>query len=304
MPNNASFRDGAGRFVGIDQINDLESNCELILPKEMNSICVIDGQHRIFAHYESGVDSKQERRIAELRQQLHLLVTGLVFDKDIKLEERARIQSEIFHDINANATAVPPAVLTQIKRIKNPIDDESIAQSVVEGLNKEGIFRGLLQISALDSGKIKTASIVRFALRYLVTIRPADEKHSLFEYWPGDKEALLSIDDTALQNYVKYCSDALRSYFGAVRKNMKKYWDDDTSKLLSVISLNGFIIALTRQLGINGVRDFDFYDKAFSQWSFDFSKDRFPYTSSQYRKFSNEILEGAFHVSKETLETI
>ena len=304
LPDEVMFKDGSGRFVGIDQINDLESNCELILSKEINSICVIDGQHRIYAHYKSGTDTKQERRIAELRQQLHLLVTGLVFDKDVKPEERARIQSEIFHDINSNATAVPRTVLTQIKRIRNPIDDESIAQSVVEMLNKEGVFRGLLQVSALDSGKIKTASIVRFALRYLVTVKPADGKHSLFEYWTGDKEALLSIDDRALQDYVKYCADTLREYFGAVKKNMRKYWDDDTSKLLSVISLNGFIIALTRQLSINGVRDFDFYDKTFSKWSFDFSNDGFPYTSSQYRKFSSEILEKAFDIPKGTLESI
>ena len=282
LPDDIAFRDQSKKYVGIDEINDLESNCELILTKEMNSICVIDGQHRIYAHYVSGVDSKQERRIAELRQQLHLLVTGLVFDKDVKAEERARIQSEIFDDINSNATKVPRTVLTQIKRIKNPIDDESIAQSVIEALNKEGIFRGLMQVSSLDSGRIKTASIVRFALRYLVTVKPAEGKHSLFEYW----------------------TEILREYFGAVRKNMRKYWDDDTSKLLSVISLNGFIIALTRQLGVNGVQDFDFYDQVFSRWSFDFSSEKFPYTSSQYKKFSNEILENAFDIPKETLETI
>ncbi|MBS6627790.1 MAG: DGQHR domain-containing protein [Clostridiales bacterium] len=304
LPDDVAFRDGAGNYIGIDKINDLESNCELILAKEMNSICVIDGQHRIYAHYVSGVDSKQERRISELRQQLHLLVTGLVFDKDITTEERARIQSEIFDDINSNATKVPRTVLTQIKRIKNPIDDESIAQSVIEELNKEGIFRGLLHISALDSGKIKTASIVRFALRYLVTVKPADGKHSLFEYWTGDKEKLLSVDDCALQTYVQYCSEILREYFGAIKKNMKKYWNNDTSKLLSVISLNGFIIALTRQLSIYGVQNFDFYDKVFSSWSFDFSSEKFPYTSSQYRKFSNEILENAFKIPKGTLETI
>ena len=118
------------------------------------------------------------------------------------------------------------------------------------------------------------------------------------------EEKLLSIDDRELQNYVKYCSEILREYFGAVRKNMRKYWDDDTSKLLSVISLNGFIIALTRQLSVNGVQDFDFYDQVFSRWSFDFSSEKFPYTSSQYRKFSNEILENAFDIPKETLETI
>ena len=270
----------------------------------MNSICVIDGQHRIFAHYESGVDSKQEKRISELRQQLHLLVTGLVFDKSVRPEERARIQSEIFHDINSNATAVPRTVLTQIKRIRNPIDDESIAQSVIEALNKEGIFRNMLQISALDNGKIKTASIVRFALRYLVTVTPADGKQSLFNYWNGDKEALLAVDDAALREYVKFCAVTLREYFGAVRKNYKKYWDDEKSKLLSVISLNGFIIALTRQLATNGVKDFDFYDSKFRQYDIDFSVEGFKYTSSQYRKFSSEILENAFGIPKSELENM
>jgi len=304
LPDNVKFQDESYQIVDIEKINALESNCSLILPKEMNSICVIDGQHRIFAHYESGNDSKQERRIAELRQQLHLLVTGLVFDKNMRPEERARIQSEIFHDINSNATAVPRTVLTQIKRIKNPIDDESIAQSVVERLNKDGIFRNMLQISSLDSGTIKTASIVRFALRYLVTVTPAEGKQSLFNYWPGDKSALLAVDDKALQEYVSFCAEILRVYFGAVRKNFKNYWKDENSKLLSVISLNGFIIALTRQLGIYGVRDFDFYDEKFSQWTYDFSAEKFPFTSSQYRKFSTTILEQAFNISKEQLKSI
>ena len=304
LPDDVAFKDGSGRYVGIDQINDLESNCELVISKEMNSICVIDGQHRIFAHYESGIDSKQEMRISELRKQLHLLVTGLVFDKSVRPEERARIQSDIFHDINSNATAVPRTVLTQIKRIKNPIDDESIAQSVIEALNKDGIFRNMLQISSLDTGKIKTASIVRFALRYLVTVTPADGKQSLFNYWEGDKEALLAVNDTALREYVKFCVAVLREYFGAVRKNYRKYWEEDNSKLLSVISLNGFIIALTRQLSINGVRDFNFYDEKFGQYDIDFSIEGFKYTSSQYRKFSNEILENVFDIPKSELENI
>lgn len=304
LPDNVSFRDSNGTFVDINRINELTNNCELFLPKEMNSICVIDGQHRIFAHYESGIDSKQERRIAELRQQLHLLVTGLVFDKEVKMEERARIQSQVFHDINSNATAVPRTVLTQIKRIQNPIDDESIAQSVVEQLNKEGIFRNMLQVSPLDPGKIKTASIVRFALRYLVTATPANGKQSLFDYWDGDKEALHSIDDKALKEYVAFCADTLRAYFGAVRKNMRKEWEDSNSKLLSVISLNGFIMALNRQLSIYGVRDFEFYDGIFSQWKFDFSPEKFPYTSSQYRKFSTQILREAFAVTSEQIRTI
>ncbi len=304
LPERVRFCDEKGDYKTINQIGDLEGNCTLTFPKEMNSICVIDGQHRIFAHYESGVDSKQERTIAELRKQLHLLVTGLVFPPEMSAEERSRIQSEIFVDINSNAKLVPQNVLLQIKRIQNPIADESIAQFVIEKLNKQGALQNLLQISTLDGGKIKTASIVRFALRYLVTVTPAEGRQSLFTYWDGNKEELLAMKSDAIEAYIEYCDATLRNYFGAIKKNLRSQWDDETSKLLSVIAINGFIIALTRQLNINGVRDFDFYDKVFSGWEFDFSKENFPYTSSQYRKFSTRILQEAFKIDDGVIDTI
>lgn len=304
LPDRVRFCDEEGNYKTIDEIGDLEGNCTLTFPKEMNSICVIDGQHRIFAHYESGVDSKQERRIAELRKQLHLLVTGLVFPAEMSAEERARIQSEIFVDINSNAKLVPQNVLLQIKRIQNPIADESIAQFVIEKLNKQGVFQNLLQISTLDGGKIKTASIVRFALRYLVTVNPTDGRQSLFTHWNGDKEALLAMKSDAIEEYVKYCDATLRNYFGAIKKNLRTQWEDESSKLLSVIAINGFIIALTRQLSVNGVQDFAFYDKVFSGWEFDFSKESFPYTSSQYRKFSTRILKEAFKIEDSIVESL
>lgn len=304
LPSQVRFCDEEGNYKTINEIGDFEGNCTLVIPKEINSICVIDGQHRIYAHYESGIDSKQERKISELRKQLHLLVTGLVFPADMSEEERVRIQSRIFIEINSNAKPVPPNVLLHINRIQNPISDESIAQFVVEKLNKRGVFENLLQISSLDSGKIKTASIVRFALRYLVTATPTEGRQSLFTYWEGDKEAFFAMKSAAIDEYVQYCSSVIRNFFGAVKKNFNKQWDDETSKLLSVIAINGFIFALLRQLSINGVQEFEFYDKVFSEWSCDFSKEGFQYTSSQYRKFSTQILREAFKISNEVLETI
>lgn len=304
LPDNVSFRDIEGKYWSVEEIGDLENNCKLVIPKEINSICVIDGQHRIFSHYESGLDTEQERKISELRQQLHLLVTGLIFPPEMLPIERAQLQSQIFLDINSNAKSVPPNVLLQIKRINNPIADESIAQFVIEKMNKEGVFCKLLQISSLDNAKIKTASIVKFALRYLVSVSPQEGKQSLFEFWEGDKSALICLDHKALEEYVKYCAKILNTYFGAIRKNLKKYWDSDTSKILSVISINGFIIAFTRQLKINGVNDFDYYDNLLKDWEFDFSNDVFPYTSSQYRKFSNQILREVYKLSEDVIKTI
>jgi len=304
LPDNVSFCDASGSYKTIGEMGSLEGNCKLILPKEINSLCVIDGQHRIFAHYESGLESKQEQRISQLRKQLHLLVTGLVFPPEMSKGERAKIQSEIFLDINSNAKPVPPNVLLQIKRIKNPVADESLAQYVIEKLNSEGVFYKLLQMSTLDKAPIKTASIVRFALRYLVTVTPADGKLSLYEYWTGDKDSFNQLDSDEIDKYVKFCANTLKCYFGAIKKNLLSYWNDETSKLLSVIAINGLIIALTRQLSINGVQDFDFYDQKFKDWHFDFSKDEFPYTSSQYRKFSSRILKEVFELSTEVIESI
>lgn len=304
LPDNIAFLDASRQYKTVKEIGNLEGNCKLILPKEINSICVIDGQHRIFAHYESGIESKQEQKISELRKQLHLLVTGLVFPPEMSEGERARIQSEIFLDINSNAKPVPQNVLLQIKRIRNPIADESIAQYVIEKLNKEGVFCKLLQVSSLDNAPIKTASIVRFALRYLVTATPSDGKASLFNYWAGDKERFLMANSVAIDEYAKFCANVLKCYFGAIKKNLISYWNNNTSKLLSVIAINGFIIALTRQLNVNGVQDFEFYDQKFKDWKYDFSKEGFPFTSSQYRKFSSIILEEVFEIPVDAIETL
>ena len=114
----------------------------------------------------------------------------------------------------------------------------------------------------------------------------------------------LAMDGNAIEEYVKFCVSTLRNYFGAIKKNLRKQWDDTDSKLLSVISINGFIIALTRQLSVNGVNDFDFYDRIFNGWTIDFSKDGFKYTSSQYRKFSTQILREVFQISDEIIATI
>ena len=48
-------------------------------------------------------------------------------------------------------------------------------------------------------------------------------------------------------------------------------------------------------------QDFAFYRECFEKMDMDFSKDNFPYTSSQYRKFSNEVLQRAFGFTEEEL---
>lgn len=302
LPDNVTFEDDAGTPILVENIGDFQ-HCKLVLPDEMNSICIIDGQHRIFAHYEAPATEKYELQIAPLRRQLHLLVTGLIFPTEMKEPERKQIQSQIFLDINDNTKKVAPNVLTHIEMVKDPFSDIGLARRVIERLNKKRVFLNRFELSALDESKIKVASIIKFALRYLVTVTPAEGKTSLYAYWQGNKEAFQQKDEASLNDYIEFCANSIDLYFSAIRDAFKSSWNDPASKMLSVISINGFIIAFKRQLNKYGVSDYPFYSSCLRKLSIDFSKNGFPYTSSQYRKFSGRILAEAFDFTNEELET-
>ncbi|MCL2570820.1 MAG: DGQHR domain-containing protein [Defluviitaleaceae bacterium] len=298
LPDNLNFIDVSGKAKTISEIGNFEPGCKLEIPNEMNSICVIDGQHRIFAHFEGLANDRHEKKISELRKQLHLLVTGLLFPPGMPENERVKIQSEIFLDINSNAKPVPPDVLLQIETLKDPLSDIALARRVIEKLDKQQIFHNMFEFSLLEGSKIKIASIIKFALRYLVTTKPSENNLSLYNFWTGDKESLLSENMHAYESYIDFCVTNICIYFSAIKKNLRHTWENTDSKLLSVISINGFIIALNRQLKFNGIKDFAFYDEKFKNWRFDFSKENFPYTSSQYRRFSTIILKDVFSISE------
>lgn len=302
LPDNVTFEDDAGTPILVENIGDFQ-HCKLVLPDEMNSICIIDGQHRIFAHYEAPATEKYELQIAPLRRQLHLLVTGLIFPTEMKEPERKQIQSQIFLDINDNTKKVAPNVLTHIEMVKDPFSDIGLARRVIERLNKKRVFLNRFELSALDESKIKVASIIKFALRYLVTVTPAEGKTILYAYWQGNKEAFQQKDEASLNDYIEFCANSIDLYFSAIRDAFKSSWNDPASKMLSVISINGFIIAFNRQLNKYGVSDYPFYSSCLRKLSIDFSKNGFPYTSSQYRKFSGRILAEAFDFTNEELET-
>lgn len=302
LPDSVKFELKSGDIVDASKIGDFQS-CALLIPDEMNTVCIIDGQHRIFAHYEAPEAEKYERIIASLRKQLHLLVTGLVFPNGMNEADRKKLQSEIFLEINSNAKMVPADVLLHIDMLRSPLSDVGIARRVVEKLNKKRTFLNRFELSALDEGKIKVASIIKFALRYLVTITPADGKTSLYNYWDGDKKALLENDEVALNEYIDFCAKNIDMYFSTVRDTFKTDWNNPLSKMLSVITINGFIIAYNRQLIKNGLKDYAFYNPCLKQLKIDYSKENFPYTSSQYRKFSTQILIEAFGFSTEEAET-
>lgn len=293
LPDGITFTTSDGKYVDIEDINSFQG-CIMHIPNQMNSICIIDGQHRIYAHYQGESNDPMEEKIALLRGQLHLLVTGLIFPHQMAHSERIKIQSEIFSEINSNSKPIPPDVLLHIEMLKHPLSDISLARQIIERLNKKQLFLNYFEFSPLKPARIKVASIIKFALRYLVSLETSDDKATLFSVWENPNKTNIHRDDSIKEAYIEYCVNYLISYFSAIHEVYTSDWKDANSKLISVISFNSFILALRKDLSVHGSQDRDYYKQHYSLYNFDFSKENFVYTSSQYNKFSDVIINKCF----------
>ena len=295
LPNTTAILDSQNRPYSIFELDSQRTNLRLSLPFEYNSICLIDGQHRVYAYHEGG---SHEDVVAPLREARHLLVTGVMFPPDMEDGERVKLQSQIFLDINKNAKPISADLLIYIQKLQNPLADTSIAQDVLEHMNEHGVFKGQFQKSTLNPLGIKTASIIKFALRYVVSIDDESNNESLISYWDGDKRALRRNNTGARNRYILFCAEWLNKYFAGVKQAWCAHWDatNPATLLPSVVTINGCLIAYKRQLKINGLKDMTFFKRRFAKWTKSFSKRDFEYRSSQYGRFAEDLLRIVFGI--------
>lgn len=297
LPPDVTFQTSDKSPIELDDIQDY-SAYRMTIPDEFNSLCIIDGQHRVFAHYEG--NDELEPKVAAIRGKVHLLATGLIFPPGMDELERLKLQGEIFLDINSNTKPVPADVLLAIQSLRAPYADVAVARRVLELLNKQSAFRNMFQLSQMDQAPIKIASIVKFALRYLVDIQA---KSGLFAEWVKGDPARTSLrtksNSELLTEYVNYCTATLNLYFNALKAHHSSEWNDPQNKITSTTVINAMIIALRRSLPALGVLTFEEYASLVKAWHVDFSTGTFPYASSQYARFSQEILRDMFNLVEE-----
>jgi len=295
LPDTVKVVSSRGSTKSIFDVSDETQWTNLSIPKDFNTVGVIDGQHRVYAYHEGG---KNEDKVSVLRNKLHLLVTGIVFPSSMSEIEKRKVQSKVFVDINGNAKPVDASLLLHIRKMQAPLEDTSIAQDVIDCLNRHGLFEEQFQESRLSVGKIRTASIVKFALRYLVAIVPVDGKGSFIKYWDGDIEALKNEDADAKNAYVGYCAKVLNAYFQGVKQAFDKdwKWEGGDTLLPSVVAINGFLLALSKVLLKESPMSTEYYLAHFMKLKVDFSKKKFKYRSSQYHKFAHQIVKEAWGI--------
>lgn len=288
LPQQTRFHDADNVTVPASRITKTASY-QIELPREFNSIGLIDGQHRVFSYHEG--NDKNESVIAAKREKQQLLVTGVVFPQTWGPQERVRFEARLFLEINDKQTRAAGSLKHAIQVIVEPFTATAIAKSVISGMAKKGPLAGLLEDHYFGEGRIKTTSIVSYALRYIVT---TDKKarHSLFARWTGNKAKIEQEDMKTRGQYIEYCMKEVNRFIEAYEAELKpEYWTPDrkVSRALSITTLNGLIHCLRLLIGSGKTGDVNYYRKGFKRMRIDFRPGKFKYKSSHWRALGGKM---------------
>jgi hypothetical protein len=264
---------------------------EIALPVRPNSIGLVDGQHRLFSYYRSRDD---DPLIAKLRDQQNLLVTGIIYPEDTAPGEKERFEAALFLSINSHQTGAPPDLRQEIEVLLNPHSATAIAKQVMQRLAATGPLAGHVETFFFEKGKLKTSSIVNYALGPLLKLNGSDSLFSIFSHPQKDGVPDGTAPD-ALEEYLKFATGRINIMLSAVKANVSKdRWTTDraqTDRLLSVTYVNAFLITLRMLIGTGKKIDFDHLKTSFSAiGSFDFKA----FHSSQYNRMAEKLIADYF----------
>ena len=261
---------------------------KISIAAKSNVIGIIDGQHRVFAYHEG--NDVHENTIKKLRDSQNLLVTGIVLPKIWPTDKKIRFQAKLFLEINANQQGAHSELKQSIDSILNPASATSISKHIIEKLNESGPLKEQFALRLSDEHKIKTASIISFALNILV--RPGNQQ-GFWGVWDSDKKSDLLLDEVpveTLNNYKEFCISKIRDFLIAIKDNIsKEKWQISTRKsdgILNVTTINGWLHCIRQLIEYKNIDNVDSYrNKLKGIDSFNFKQ----YKSSQYNKLGKDL---------------
>lgn len=298
LPESTKIVDDEGDTIAVQTIQKTQP-AHVRLTMDFNSIGLIDGQHRLYSYHEGG---SRELEMAVLRQQQNLLVTGLIFPKNMTEVERTRFEAKLFLDINSNQTGAKSDLKQELGLILRPFAPDSVAKRVLNKINESnGPLGGLFERYFFDTDKLKTTTIVSYGLRPLVRLTQRD---TMLEFWSNNaKEDLLSgKNDALLSEYIDFAAreinlfiSAARQHIGNVRWSIKKKRQPG---VLSTTFVNGLIACFRRVVKSGQMESRETYvNKMDGIENFDFS----PYKSSQYDGLGDHLYQELFVSRKDNI---
>jgi DGQHR domain-containing protein len=252
LPPKTRLVNESGHTVDPANIHTTEPGIVKI-PEEFNVIGLIDGQHRVYSYYEGG---PQEEKVAGLRKQLNLLVTGVIFPEEISEADKSKFEANLFLEINSNQTNPRSNLKHEINVLLRPFLAESVARLVLNALNEnKGALQDWFERYFYDQDKLKNTSIVLYGLKPLVSL---NGEFPLFNVWQHPKRDDLKseAEPSLLAEYVEFCGHEINKVFSAVRQILPdERWDTDKKKpgsFLTTVNVNG-VLLLIRRLAREGM---------------------------------------------------
>lgn len=288
LPNDTKLLNKAGNTIEPEYLQKTQPGI-IQLPERFNTVGIVDGQHRVFSYHEGGLFDDE---IAKLREQQNLLVTGIVFPPDMKDEDRLKFEATLFLEINSTQTGARSDLIHEINLVIKPYSADAIAKRVINYLNdNHGPLRDEFERFFFEKGKLKTTSVVSFALKPLVN---PTSKMSLYHIWNNNSKGdILSANNPeVLSEYVKFCASEINQLFSAMKANLpSERWTADRRqafKFLTTTNVNGLMSSLRRIAATGELKDFEEYRKRLAgvdKFHFD------GYKSSQYNRMGLKIFD-------------
>lgn len=257
-----------------------KSSVNLLLPLELGTVGIVDGQHRILSYYE-GSDAT-EAAIKKLRGRQNLLVTGIIFPPSYTPEMRAKFEAEIFLGINDNQTTVHTQLRQDLQRLINPETPLAIARSIILRLSKDGPLKGKLQMSQFDpSDLISSGSLGPYVVKTLIR-----RSGPLYKAWDsaGARDFTNAQDR---QDFIDFCVTQLRELLSAAASLLKSRWASVPNKgVLSTTAVGGLILLLEHFLKEGKpLSSINFKKRMANITTFAFDE----YTGSSWRKLAEDL---------------
>ena len=291
LPHGTKILDAEENTVDTAKLTTTQP-ATISIPKDFNSVGLIDGQHRVFSYYEGGTN---EGVIGALRSQQNLLVTGIIYPIHATDEEKTRFEAGLFLEINSNQANAKSELKQAINQLIRPFLADSIARDVLDRLNDgTGALGGKFSQSFFDDVGIRTTSVVSYGLRPLV--RPS-ATGPLFNRWDDkDKDVfIVSEDDAARKRYIDYCGNQIAIFFAAARSQLpSERWTSSRAvadRLLTPTVVNGLIGAMRQALDGGAEMTFENLRQKLAGLS-DFPFEN--YRSSQYTVMSTALFTQFF----------
>jgi DGQHR domain-containing protein len=294
LPDNTTFKAADNTPLTLSSLSKMTS-AVMTLPDEFNSICIIDGQHRIYSYHES-IDAI-EQDIKKLRDVQNLLVTAVFYPSGTPTEERINFEANLFVDINSTQTGAKKELIQEIKTIIDRFSKDAIAREVLEELNKLNALKDKMAFFFYEEKtKLKPTTIVTYGLIPLVKLSGKD---SLYHLWQEtDKEKLQESKDISLLNkYIKFAAGSTNDFFSGFKKaigtgNGMNKWGKGDNNVLTIRVINGLASCLRLLIEHGKTGDLDYYASCFKGVeNFEFNK----YGGSNWRKLGQELFKTYFN---------